>query len=76
MTSHERVHSCRLKKELVPMIIEKGLLATKSSTKTRALEALLAYVYIDTPDYVVVRDISECLIIYACGCLGRIGDIF
>ena len=45
----------RMRKELLVPLIEKGLTSTRTSTKTKAQDLLLSYVYIDKPDPVIVR---------------------
>lgn len=45
----------RFKGNIVPAVVEKCLSSNRAGTKQKALDILLAYIDVDTPDYVVVR---------------------
>lgn len=43
----------KLRKELVFLIVEKGLLSSKTTTKSKALECIIQLIYIDHPDPII-----------------------
>ena len=52
--THDPLLIFRIRKEIAPFIIEKGLVAARTSTKVKAMECLILFCYIEKPDAVMV----------------------
>jgi hypothetical protein len=49
----------RTRSTAIPAIVEKCLSSTRAGTKAKAVEALLLYVELDTPEPVLVQPLDE-----------------